>query len=158
MDGLAENQLFLSAAGYLTEVQLTQGAGVGYFTSYVSGEGMGKFSANDDLYLLVLDQTGTRLSFLTPLVVIIALKCYCPTFSPILAGSFCALTWQPQTWPRNTSVKARKRTGSGAKCCSLPPHRRNCFGVFCSQPVGRRRGAGLAICCLRRDCALRAPA
>lgn len=38
MDGLAENQLFLSAAGYLTEVQLTQGAGVMLADSFVQSD------------------------------------------------------------------------------------------------------------------------
>ena len=50
MDGVSENELFLSAGGSLTEVQLTQGAGADYFANYVDGEGMGKFSASDDLY------------------------------------------------------------------------------------------------------------
>lgn len=50
MDGVAENQLFLSAGGNLTEVQLTQGAGADYFAAYFDGEGMGKFSATDELY------------------------------------------------------------------------------------------------------------
>jgi hypothetical protein len=50
LDGVSENKLFLSAGGSLTEVQLTQGAGADYFANYVDGEGMGKFSASDDLY------------------------------------------------------------------------------------------------------------
>lgn len=52
MDGVAENELFLSADGFLTEVNLTQGAGADYFANYVEGDGMGKFAANDDLYFM----------------------------------------------------------------------------------------------------------
>jgi hypothetical protein len=52
MNGVSENQLFLSAGGSLTEVQLTQGAGADYFANYVDGDGMGKYSASDDLQFL----------------------------------------------------------------------------------------------------------
>ncbi len=52
MEGVSENELFLSADGFLTEVQLTQGAGEDYFASYVEGDGVGKFALNDDLYFM----------------------------------------------------------------------------------------------------------
>ncbi|MEL6959599.1 MAG: hypothetical protein AAGL89_11680, partial [Pseudomonadota bacterium] len=52
MDGVAENTLFLSADGYMTEVQLQQGAGADYFATYAQDSGLGKFAANDDLYFV----------------------------------------------------------------------------------------------------------
>ena len=52
-EGVTENQLFLSADGFLTEVQLTSGAGADYFANYVEGDGaIGKFALNDDLYFM----------------------------------------------------------------------------------------------------------
>ena len=49
-EGVSENQLFLSADGYLTEVNLTQGAGADYYANYVQDAGgAGKFALNDDL-------------------------------------------------------------------------------------------------------------
>lgn len=52
MEGVSENQLFLSEGGGLTEVELTQGAGADYFASYVAQDGAGKFALNDDLYFM----------------------------------------------------------------------------------------------------------
>jgi len=53
MEGVTENQLFLSADGFLTEVQLNSGAGADYYASYIEGEGaVGKFAVNDDLYFM----------------------------------------------------------------------------------------------------------
>ncbi|MGJ8610627.1 MAG: Ig-like domain-containing protein, partial [Octadecabacter sp.] len=52
MEGGTENELFLSADGYLTEVDLTQGAGEDYFANYIQDDGIGKFAMNDDLYFM----------------------------------------------------------------------------------------------------------
>ncbi len=49
-DGVVENQLFLSADGYLAEVELTQGAGEDYYAHYAGVGQNEKFSINDDLY------------------------------------------------------------------------------------------------------------
>lgn len=51
-EGVAENRLFLSADGFLTEVQLNAGAGADYYAIYLEGDGMGKFAMNDDLYFM----------------------------------------------------------------------------------------------------------
>ncbi|MEN8839673.1 MAG: Ig-like domain-containing protein, partial [Octadecabacter sp.] len=51
-EGVAENQLFLSADGYLTEVDLTQGAGADYYANYLQMDSAGKFAVNDDLYFM----------------------------------------------------------------------------------------------------------
>lgn len=52
-EGVSENQLFLSADGYLTEVDLTSGAGADYYAAYLDGDGaVGKFAVNDDLYFM----------------------------------------------------------------------------------------------------------
>ena len=53
MEGVTENELFLSADGFLTEVQLSPGAGADYFANYVGSDGaVGKFAVNDDLYFM----------------------------------------------------------------------------------------------------------
>mgnify|MGYP000270978088 CR=1 FL=1 len=52
MEGGSENQLFLSSDGYLTEVDLSQGAGEDYYASYIADDGVGKFAMNDDLYFM----------------------------------------------------------------------------------------------------------
>ena len=53
MDGVSENELFLSADGFLTEVQLNAGAGSDYYASYVGSDGVvGKFALDDDLYFM----------------------------------------------------------------------------------------------------------
>ncbi|MCF2870271.1 Ig-like domain-containing protein [Octadecabacter sp. G9-8] len=49
-EGVSENELFLSADGYLTEVDLTQGAGADYFANYSVPDTAGKFAANEDLF------------------------------------------------------------------------------------------------------------
>ena len=51
-EGVSENQLFLSSDGYLTEVDLTQGAGADYFANYLQSDSAGKFAVNDDLYFM----------------------------------------------------------------------------------------------------------
>lgn len=51
-EGVSENQLFLSSDGYLTEVQLNEGAGEDYFAKYIADDGVGKFAINDDLYFM----------------------------------------------------------------------------------------------------------
>lgn len=51
-EGVAENELFLSADGYLTEVDLNQGAGADYFANYSQMDSAGKFAVNDDLYFM----------------------------------------------------------------------------------------------------------
>ena len=51
-DGTIANDLFLSSNGYLTEVDLTQGAGADYFANYLADDGIGKFAVNDDLYFM----------------------------------------------------------------------------------------------------------
>ena len=51
-DGVSENQLFLSSDGYLTEVDLTQGAGADYYANYLQADSAGKFAVNDDLYFM----------------------------------------------------------------------------------------------------------
>lgn len=51
-DGVAENQLFISADGYLTEVQLTAGAGDDYYATFVEQGASEKFAMNDDLYFM----------------------------------------------------------------------------------------------------------
>jgi len=50
--GVASNDLFLSADGFLTDVNLSQGAGADYFANYTVDDGLGKFAANDDLYFM----------------------------------------------------------------------------------------------------------
>ena len=53
MEGVIENELFLSADGFLTKVHLTSGAGAHYYASYVQGDGaVGKFALSDDLYFM----------------------------------------------------------------------------------------------------------
>ncbi len=49
MEGVSENELFLSADGYTTEVDLTQGAGADYYANYLQLDNGGKFALNDDL-------------------------------------------------------------------------------------------------------------
>lgn len=49
-EGVSENQLFLSADGYLSEVDLTQGAGADYFANYSVPDSAGKFAANEELF------------------------------------------------------------------------------------------------------------
>ena len=49
-EGVSENQLFLSSDGYLTEVDLTQGAGADYYANYLQGESAGKSAVSNDLY------------------------------------------------------------------------------------------------------------
>jgi len=44
--------LFLSADGYLTEVDLTQGAGADYFANYSVPDTAGKFAANEDMFFM----------------------------------------------------------------------------------------------------------
>lgn len=53
-EGISESPLFLSASGYMTEVQLNKGAGEDYHTNYIANDGVGKFSMNDDLYVMRL--------------------------------------------------------------------------------------------------------
>ncbi|NBD29497.1 MAG: hypothetical protein GVY31_05600 [Alphaproteobacteria bacterium] len=50
--GAVENQLFLSADGYLAEVELTQGAGEDYYAHYAGVGQNEKFALNDDLYFM----------------------------------------------------------------------------------------------------------
>jgi len=50
--GVAPNDLFLSSDGFLTDVDLSQGAGADYFANYTVDDGLGKFAANDDLYFM----------------------------------------------------------------------------------------------------------
>lgn len=50
--GAIENQLFISSDGYLTEVNLTQGAGNDFYANYIPDDGVGKFALNDDLYFM----------------------------------------------------------------------------------------------------------
>ncbi len=52
VEGVADTQLFLSADGYLSEVNLTQGAGEDYFANYIADDGVGKYALNDDLYFM----------------------------------------------------------------------------------------------------------
>ncbi|MCF2904302.1 Ig-like domain-containing protein [Octadecabacter sp. CECT 8868] len=53
MDGVSENELFLSANGFLTEVELNAGAGSDYYATYTGGDAaIGKFATNDDLYFM----------------------------------------------------------------------------------------------------------
>ncbi len=52
-EGVAENTLLLSSDGYMTEVNLTQGAGADYYANYVLNEtGAGKYAADGDLYFM----------------------------------------------------------------------------------------------------------
>jgi len=52
MDGVSENQLFLSADGALSEVNLTAGAGADYVASYGPAAVGGKFGAGEELYFI----------------------------------------------------------------------------------------------------------
>lgn len=51
-EGVPESQLLLSADGFLTEANLTQGAGADYFADYVAVGDASKFALNDDLYFM----------------------------------------------------------------------------------------------------------
>ncbi|KPP91998.1 MAG: putative flagellar system-associated repeat [Rhodobacteraceae bacterium HLUCCA08] len=50
--GEVENQLFLSADGYLAEVQLTEGAAGVYYAEFLATGASEKFATNDDLYFM----------------------------------------------------------------------------------------------------------
>ncbi|SLN19245.1 Ig-like domain-containing protein [Pseudooctadecabacter jejudonensis] len=47
-----DNELYISSDGFLTEVNLTQGAGVDYYANYIIDDGVGKYAENDDLYFM----------------------------------------------------------------------------------------------------------
>lgn len=52
-EGVTENELSLSADGFMTEVDLNQGAGADYFANYTqSDQSVGKFAVSDDLVFM----------------------------------------------------------------------------------------------------------